>query len=149
MIFFKRSNSFNISSLSDERPAPPPPPAATDAAGADLDAIGADGGLDGGGLILGGPFIKDGDPFTPGEPAPGDFGGNFGGGGNPEGDFAGGALGGVPGVPDLRGGALGGPDGGALPEGGPDGAPAVAGADPPGPPDNMLNNRFAAFSRAF
>jgi hypothetical protein len=113
------------------------------------------GGLDGGGLIPGGPFIKEGCALTPGGAAPGVFGGSFGGGGNPEGDFIGalgGALGGRPGGPDA--GALGGPDR----EGGPDrGVPAEAGPDdaitgadpPPWVPDNILNSKFAAFSRAF
>jgi hypothetical protein len=146
MIFFKRSNSFNISSRREDNPAPPPAPAATGAAGADPEAIGAVAGFDGGGLIPGGAFIKEGFAFIPGGPAPGAFGGSLGGGGNPEGDF-GGALGGLPGGPDF--GALGGPDGGADAVGGPDGA--AAGTAPPslGPPDNILNSKFAAFSRAF
>ena len=101
--------------------------------------------------------MKDGLALIPEDPAaPGDLGGNFGGGGNPDGDFPGargGALGGALDGPDRRFPREGGPDGGAPPEGGPEGALAAAamGTAPPslGEPDNMLNNKLAAFSRAF
>lgn len=147
MIFLRRSSSFNISSRREDNPAPPPPPAATGAADAEPETIGAVGGLFGGGLIPGGPFMKEGCTVKPGGAAPGLLGGSFGGGGNPEGDLAG-ALGGALGGPECEGGALGGPDR----KGGPGGADtgAAAGAVPPPvlDPDNMLKSKFAAFSRA-
>ena len=104
IIFFRRSNSFNISSRSPPKPAFP--------AGAPGDEAGV---LAGAGLVANeGVFTA---VVTAGGAVPGE-GGSFGGGGNAD-LPPGGPDGGPEGSPE--GGPEGGPDGG--PEGGPDGGP--------------------------